>query len=116
MRHVTTLLVVLLFAWVAGGAPGYLHAQHHARTQKTGAAWKFYQGNSTHLPNEGREAPSNEPCVQCLVLHSPQVAGNAPVLLIASGEWVPFVSMQAVSQQSQTFPGRFSCRGPPVEC
>jgi hypothetical protein len=107
MWRIVSILLFLGMAAFASTLPQTMHEMQHEQEDEIQAQ---HRDPSQPVPHHHTD---DDDCAICRQIHMPMASFSAHVWLINAGEWVRFVSMLAASQQSQTFPTRISCRGPP---
>ncbi len=121
VTRLTAMFLLWVFVLCASGAPVYLHELSHEREHEAAR-----QAAKQAAEQAGREAGDRQdsspvpdsddhdtPCLLCAQLHSPLFMEPPYVMLLQATGWVPYISMLAIDQQSQTWPARILCRGPP---
>ena len=109
MRSIVAILLLVVMASLASGYPQALHEREHELEQAVRPP-----GNThNQVPVQAPKSPEKN-CRICVAFHAPIMSVDQTAWLMDTGIWVRYVSMLAISQQSQTFPTRLSCRGPPI--
>jgi hypothetical protein len=102
-------------ALFASGFLQRLHAMEHEREDAVaddGIACVSDKQTPQSAPHGHHHSEEN--CPICAQFHAPMTSSSTVIWLVDTGCWVRYVSMLAVSQQSQTLPERLTARGPPA--
>lgn len=103
-------MAILLFgviAALASGVPQYYHELDHAHEDAIQAA-----GSPHYLPPLHHHSEQN--CPVCAAFHAPLFSQSGALHIMIAGDWLPFVSMQSVSQHPSPLITIILCRGPPA--
>src|SRR5689334_8202212 len=105
MRLVASIFLLLAMLLSASGVLTFVHGSMHEAN-----AGKSQAGISAGLDAPGPQgsATQHEACPVCAGLHQPGDRPAGHVWLVATGEWVRYVSMLAAGQYAPGYAGRMS--------
>ncbi|HVX84882.1 MAG TPA: hypothetical protein VH253_08710 [Phycisphaerae bacterium] len=110
MWKFVALLLLCVIAALASGAPQYFHERAHAQED----AAEIAEALAGHHPLPPLNHHSEQNCPVCAAFHAPLFSHNGALHTMIAGDWLPFVSMEPLSQQPSPIARIISCRGPPA--
>jgi hypothetical protein len=109
MRRIVAAILTFWWIALAGGAVAFAHDLQHARDDA--AAIQNAQSQNKPIPEQTTHDETN--CAIHAQLHAPHAAAGYQPILIATGEWVRFLSELPVSLKTHEAFDHIRSRGPP---
>lgn len=109
MWKFTSILLFIVMAALGSWVPQYFHELGHQAEDAAEAALAASQGRPAPVDHH-----SERDCPVCAAFHAPLFTEGASVHVMTAGEWLPFLSMEPVSQRGAPVVEKISCRGPPA--
>jgi len=115
MRRLVSILMLLVMTAFATGLLFHLHMRQHEQEEAMERVIvSAIPDSQTPAPAGHHHEHSEENCPLCAQFHAPIISMFHVVVLVDSGQCVYSPAIPAISQQSQGFGLRISCRGPPA--